>query len=150
MRAATSGSPAEIVTTGRKTTSREVPTAIRSRDENALGGVGVRLDDDAVRDRDVEVTQQVALSKGRDQHLLGIPPVDVAVEHPSSRTRDDRFARDPQLVVAAVGTVAARALAAVARPLEGGHEAVIGIHRHPPLPPLSSRLAAWLPRSTPR
>ncbi len=59
----------------------ESSRAVRGRDEHPFGGVVVALHDDPVGDRDVEVTQQVALGERRDEHLFGVPAIDIAVEH---------------------------------------------------------------------
>ena len=60
----------------------KVTAAIRGLLHDAGRGVGIVRHHDASAGRNMEVAEKVALAEGRDEQLLGIPPIGVAVEDP--------------------------------------------------------------------
>ena len=103
-------------------------------DHRARRGIRVPAHDHPVTGGDVQVREHVALAERGEQQLLGIPPLAVAVEDAVARARDVvQLPRRAHDVLAAVGAIARRALAAIALPLQLDRVVVFAEHAGPPV-----------------
>ena len=60
----------------------EMAATVRRLLHDAGGGIRVVRHEDPVACCDMQIAEEVALAEGGDEHLLGIPPVDIAMEDP--------------------------------------------------------------------
>ena len=108
--------------------SGEVSASIRRLLHDAGRVIRVVRHHNAVARRDMEVAEQVALAERRDEQLLGIPPIGIAVKDPVGRTADLVLALGVHDVIAPVRPVITRAGSAIACPFERDGEVVFVIH----------------------
>ena len=108
--------------------SDEVSPSIHRLFHDAGRFIRVVRHHNAVARRNMEVAEQVALAERRDEQLLGIPPIGVAVEDPVRRTADLVLALGVHDVIATVRPVITRAGSAIACPFERHGEVVFVIH----------------------